>query len=201
MEDIYECVLADVENRPEKGEPKLKSFMGLVLDQEDKTQLPRDQLRFVGGVLMEGGSDISSSMILAIVLALLRNTDVQDKARKESDDVVAADRSPVWFDMSKLPYINMIVKEGQRWRLILPLCFPHSLGEGELRSAPQHIHMLKLSHKATASMGKFSQRNNRYRERLGHVHGYEYLVKPGEVRPREVSRLSLPRPRVCRQRQ
>jgi len=131
MEDLYEDVLQKVIRRRETR--NAGSFMDAVLDQQEKVQLPRDQLRFIGGVLMEGGSDTSSSLILAIVQALILNPDVQEKAYCEIAAVVGEDRSPVWSDMAKLPYINMIVKEGHRWRPILPLCFPHALGQGKYR--------------------------------------------------------------------
>ncbi|KAI1812311.1 cytochrome P450 [Poronia punctata] len=129
MENLYEDVLQDVIKRRETR--NAGSFMDVVLDQQDKVQLPRDQLRFIGGVLMEGGSDTSSSLILAIVQALILNPEVQEKAQREIAAVVGEDRSPVWSDMPNLPYINMIVKEGHRWRPILPLCFPHALGQDD----------------------------------------------------------------------
>lgn len=128
MENLYEDVLQEVLKRRETR--NAGSFMDVVLDQQEKVKLPRDQLRFIGGVLMEGGSDTSSSLILAIVQALILNPEVQEKAYQEMCAVVGEDRSPQWSDMARLPYINMIVKEGQRWRPILPLCFPHALGQG-----------------------------------------------------------------------
>ncbi|KAK7973742.1 hypothetical protein PG990_011656 [Apiospora arundinis] len=129
MEDLYEDTLSAVLKRRETR--RLGSFMDVVLDQQDKIQLPREQLRFIGGVLMEGGSDTSSSLILAIVQALILNPVVQEKAHREIAAVVGDERSPVWADMPNLPYINMIVKEGHRWRPILPLCFPHALGQDD----------------------------------------------------------------------
>lgn len=129
MEDLYEDVLQHVLRRRETR--NIGSFMDVVLDQQEKNMLPRDQLRFIGGVLMEGGSDTSSSLILTIVLALILNPDVQARAHREISAVVGEERSPVWSDMEKMPYINMIVKEGHRWRPILPLCFPHGLGQGK----------------------------------------------------------------------
>lgn len=130
MEDLYEDVLQDVLKRRETR--NIGSFIDVVLDQQDKTRLPRDQLRFIGGVLMEGGSDTSSSLILAIVQALILNPEVQVRAHDEIASVIGEDRSPQWDDMDKLPYINMIVKEGHRWRPVLPLCFPHTLSQGKL---------------------------------------------------------------------
>lgn len=131
METLYDDVLAKVIERRESGDRQMGTFMDKVLDQQEKIGLGPNQLRFIGGVLMEGGSDTSSSLILAIVQAMIHYPEVQAKAQAEIDSFVGAERSPQWSDLPKLPYINMIVKEGHRWRPILPLCFPHALGEGK----------------------------------------------------------------------
>jgi cytochrome P450 family 619 len=147
MERLYEDMLQVVLQRRQTR--NAGSFMDVVLDQQEKTQLPRDQLRFIGGVLMEGGSDTSSSLILAIIQGLILNPEVQEKAHRQISEVVGEDRSPVWSDMMQLPYINMIVKEGHRWRPILPLCFPHALGQGKLSiTATNHLLSLHCREKA-----------------------------------------------------
>lgn len=130
MESLYSDILGQVIQRRGLGE-RINCFMDRVLDQQNKTELPPNQLRFLGGVLMEGGSDTSSSLILAIVQAMIKNPEIQLKAQAEIDAIVGHDRSPQWSDLGNLPYINMIVKEGHRWRPILPLGFPHVLGEGK----------------------------------------------------------------------
>lgn len=141
MSDLYSDVLGRVVSRREKNpEAQLATFMDKVLDQQDKNELPPNQLRFIGGVLMEGGSDTSSSLILAIVQAMIHHPEVQRKAQEQLDSVVGPERSPVWADLPHLPYINMIVKEGHRWRPILPLCFPHALGEGKLNTMETSSH-------------------------------------------------------------
>lgn len=135
MESLYSDILDQVIKRRESG-IQLTSFMDRVLEQQKKNELPPNQLRYIGGVLMEGGSDTSSSLILAIVQAMIKYPDVQAKAHAEIDAVIGSDRSPKWPDFEKLPYINMIVKEGHRWRPILPLGFPHALAEGEFSPSP-----------------------------------------------------------------
>ncbi|KAI1116064.1 hypothetical protein F5Y14DRAFT_449556 [Nemania sp. NC0429] len=44
------------------------SFMDAVLNQQERFRSPVDQLRFTGGVLTEGGSDTSSTLILPAIL-------------------------------------------------------------------------------------------------------------------------------------
>ncbi|KAL3480364.1 cytochrome P450 [Aspergillus californicus] len=130
MQTLYTEILTKVIERRDKGQ-NIGTFMDRILDGQEKHQLPWDQLTFIGGVLMEGGSDTNSSLIIAIVQALVLSPHIQRKAHAEIDAVVGNTQSPVWSDLEHLPYINMIIKEGHRWRPVLPLCFPHALGEDD----------------------------------------------------------------------
>lgn len=103
-----------------------RSFLDDVLDQQEKLQLSRNELNFLCGVLMEGGSDTTSSMILAFVQAMVKYPHVQTRAQQEIDSVIGEDRSPVWSDYAELPYVSQIVKETMRWRPVSPLAFPHA---------------------------------------------------------------------------
>ena len=78
MRSLYTETLHRVEARREQGINR-DSFMDRVLDQQEKNQLSRNELYFLGGVLMEGGSDTSSSLILAIILAMMAFPHVQEK--------------------------------------------------------------------------------------------------------------------------
>lgn len=61
---------------------------------------------------------------------MIENPEVQRTAQQEIDSVMGEERSPLWPDFAKLPYINMIVKETMRWRPVTPLAFPHATCEG-----------------------------------------------------------------------
>ena len=106
------------------------SFIDGILDQQDKLNLSSNELNFLCGVLMEGGSDTSSSIILAFIHAMIKFPDVQRTAQQEIDSIVEEKRSPLWSDFTKLPYISMIVKETMRWRPVTPLAFPHAISDG-----------------------------------------------------------------------
>ncbi|KAI9841063.1 MAG: hypothetical protein M1837_001034 [Sclerophora amabilis] len=73
MESLYDDILKKVIERRESGK-SAGSFMDRVLDQQEseKIKLTNHQLSFLGGVLMEGGSDTSSALILAVVQALIK---------------------------------------------------------------------------------------------------------------------------------
>jgi cytochrome P450 len=107
------------------------SLRDTLLDQEEKLGLNRYQLYFLGGVLMEGGCDITSSLILAFIHAMTKWGHVLQKAQREIDSVIDEDRTPVWSDYADLLYVATIVKEAQRWRPVVPLAFPHAAAEGK----------------------------------------------------------------------
>ena len=106
------------------------SFLDSILDQQDKLKLTRDELNFLSGISVEGGSETTSTMILAFIHAMIKYPKVQQRAQQEIDSVMGDERSPLWSDFPALPYINMVVKETMRWRPVTPLAFPHATSEG-----------------------------------------------------------------------
>ncbi|KAL4967232.1 cytochrome P450 [Aspergillus stella-maris] len=108
-------------------QPEIRTFLDHVLDLQEKFGLTDNQVDFLGGVLMEGGSDTGSTMLLVMIQALALNPDIQEQAQAELDAVCGTHRSPTWSDFPRLPYINMVVKETMRWRPVTPLAFPHAL--------------------------------------------------------------------------
>ncbi|KAK3688655.1 cytochrome P450 [Podospora appendiculata] len=104
----------------------------VVLDQQDKLGLTANQLDFIGGVLMEGGSDTVSTMMLVIIQALALNPDIQKRAQAEIDSVCPDSASPTWAHYAQLPYITMIIKKAIRWRRVTPLAFPHALSQDDI---------------------------------------------------------------------
>lgn len=78
MTSLYTEVLQRVYDRRSSGINK-NSLMDRVLDQQEKNQFNKHQLAFLGGTLMEGGSDTSSSLILAIIQAMTEYPAVQER--------------------------------------------------------------------------------------------------------------------------
>jgi cytochrome P450 len=76
MKALYGDVLDKVRERRTAGIQR-HSFMDSVLDSQEKLELSENQLMFLGGVLMEGGSDTSSSLILSLVQAMTKYPEVQ----------------------------------------------------------------------------------------------------------------------------
>lgn len=135
MDRLYSRMVSHaIQRRAQSG--SRHSFIDALLDQKELTHnLTPNQLNFLGGVLMEGGSDTSSSIIIAFIQAMVNFPHVQKKAQRELDAVVSEDHSPLWADYAKLPYVAMIIKETMRWRPVTPLGFPHAASEGKIRDA------------------------------------------------------------------
>ena len=78
MRSLYAIVVGRVEERRSRGIHK-DSFIDHVLDQQEKNPLTREELLFLGGGLMEAGSDTSAALILTIILAMISYPEVQAK--------------------------------------------------------------------------------------------------------------------------
>lgn len=113
------------------SQSRARTFLDDVLDLQEKLGLTDNQVDFLGGVMMEGGSDTGSTMLLVMIQALALHPEIQQRARAELDAVCGEHRSPTWEDFPRLPYINMIVKETMRWRPVTPLAFPHALNKDD----------------------------------------------------------------------
>jgi cytochrome P450 len=132
MKALYGNLLNHIYNRRKAGINQA-SFMDSVIDEQEngKQNLTRSQLEFLGGVLIEGGTDTSAVTLVTFIQAMTKWREAQKNAQEEIDAVVGDDRSPVWSDYPKLPCVSMIIKEVMRWRPAAPLGFPHCLSQGK----------------------------------------------------------------------
>lgn len=71
------------------------------------------------------------SALLSFVLAMLVYPEVQKRAQKELDDVLAMDRLPTFVDRSELPYIDCITWECLRWNPVLPMGLAHYVSNND----------------------------------------------------------------------
>ena len=136
MAHLYSDFLRDIRVRRNSVGSR-GTFVDKLLDQADSEKrmdgltYSERELYFMGGTLTEGGSDTSSSIILAFVHAMTAYPAVQKNAQAEIDEVIGEGRSPTWQDYSRLPYVAQCVKETMRWRPVTPLAFPHALAEDD----------------------------------------------------------------------
>ncbi|KAH7106330.1 cytochrome P450 [Auriculariales sp. MPI-PUGE-AT-0066] len=120
---LYSGFFDECEHRVQTGKGT-GCFAEQVIERREELGLSREQASHLGGVLLEGGSDTTSSYLQTLVLAMVAYPEVQHKAQAELDSVVGHDRAPAIEDLAALPYIQALIKEIHRWRPVQPL-LPH----------------------------------------------------------------------------
>ena len=88
-------------------------------------------LQFLGGEILEGGADTTSSTLISFIMAMACNPEVQAWAHKQIDAVVGADRTPQWSDYDSIPCVAQIQKETIRWRPVTVTGTPHIVREDD----------------------------------------------------------------------
>ncbi|KAF9063065.1 cytochrome P450 [Rhodocollybia butyracea] len=81
-----------------------------------------------------GGTDTIVATIASFILAMLMNPDMQTRAQRELDRVLAPGDLPTFSLEPDLPYIQAIVWEALRHQPAVPLCFPHLVTEDDVYS-------------------------------------------------------------------
>ncbi|KAF9891400.1 hypothetical protein FE257_004256 [Aspergillus nanangensis] len=102
-------------------------FMEEVLKDQEKAGLDDEHVAYLGGILMEAGSDTTASTLLSYLLGIISNPAALETARNELDGVCGTERSPTFDDLDKLPYLRACMIETLRWRPVAPGGIPHLL--------------------------------------------------------------------------
>ncbi|KAL4784112.1 cytochrome P450 [Aspergillus varians] len=102
-------------------------FMEKLIDDQAKNKLDDEHTTYLGGILMEAGSDTTSSTLLSFLLAVLENPTALKRAQEDVDRVCGVERSPTMDDLQNLPYIEACMHEILRWRPVAAGGIPHML--------------------------------------------------------------------------
>ena len=110
---LYFGLLDEVQSRIKRGEQN-GCWMETILERAEEWGLDRELQGYLGGVLIEGGSDTTSSFIQSLVLALVAYPEVQKKAQQEIDQILGIRRLPDFSDRESLPYVECVLQECKR---------------------------------------------------------------------------------------
>ncbi|KAJ7444604.1 cytochrome P450, partial [Mycena galericulata] len=102
------------------------SYIEELLVRQDEFGMDREMTGYPAGVLVEGGSETTSSYLSTLILALVAYPDARKKAHEEIDRVVGEHRLPTLDDLEHMPYIRAMILEAHRFRPVLPLAIPHA---------------------------------------------------------------------------
>ncbi|KAJ7843055.1 cytochrome P450 [Mycena olivaceomarginata] len=122
--DLYFGLLDETKERLRNGDEN-GSYMEEILTRQEEFGMDREITGYLGGVLIEGGSDTTSSYLQSLILALIAYPETQRKAQEEVDRVVGEHRMPTLNDLEEMPYIRAMILETHRFRPVAPLMIPH----------------------------------------------------------------------------
>ncbi|PBK75563.1 cytochrome P450 [Armillaria solidipes] len=134
---LYFGLLDECQERLQHGQEN-GCFMENILQNQELLGFNRELAGYLGGVLIEGGSDTTSSFLQSLILALVEFPEAQRKAQEEMNKVVGDQRLPTLDDFADLPYIQAVVKETHRFRPVAPVAVPH----GMLAAEEYHGYMI-----------------------------------------------------------
>ncbi|KAJ7276612.1 cytochrome P450 [Mycena rebaudengoi] len=123
--DLYFGLLDETKERLSAGEEN-GSYMEEILTRQEEFGMGREITGYLGGVLIEAGSDTTSSYIQSLIMALIAYPEAQKKAQEEVDRVVGEHRMPTLDDLEEMPYIRAMILEAHRFRPVAPLLIPHA---------------------------------------------------------------------------
>ncbi|KAK2460241.1 hypothetical protein APHAL10511_007630 [Amanita phalloides] len=78
------------------------------------------------------GPDTIKSALSVFFMAMALNPLVQKRAQTEIDSVVGTGRLPTFDDRPSLPFIDAVMRETLRWRLVAPLAVAHATTEDDV---------------------------------------------------------------------
>ncbi|KAI3608916.1 cytochrome [Moniliophthora roreri] len=127
--ELYFGLVDECEQRMKRGEEN-GSYIEEILTKQKELGLDREMVGYLGGVLLEGGSETTTSFLKYLVMALVSFPDVQGKAQAEIDRVVGKERMPSLADVKDLPYTPYAACYNDRRRISR---FHHTEGHNHIR--------------------------------------------------------------------
>ncbi|KAF4335762.1 oxidoreductase [Fusarium beomiforme] len=114
----------------EKKAPE-DAFMVRLLKEQDTSGFDDEHMAYIGGTLMEAGSDTTASTLLSFILAMALFPESLAKCQAEVDSICGAGRSPTFNDFESLTYLKAAMTETLRWRPVAAGGIPHALTQDD----------------------------------------------------------------------
>ncbi|KDQ17553.1 hypothetical protein BOTBODRAFT_155572 [Botryobasidium botryosum FD-172 SS1] len=99
--------------------------------QENTYEGAEEDIKHIGASMSAAAGDTTVSTLTSFFLAMALFPEVQKRAQSEIDRVVGTGRLPSFGDRQDLPYIQCLIKELLRWRVVLPIGIGHRLTEDD----------------------------------------------------------------------
>ncbi|KZT33280.1 cytochrome P450 [Sistotremastrum suecicum HHB10207 ss-3] len=79
----------------------------------------------VAKFIHKAGSDTTVSNIDTFIVAMIHHPRIQREAQRTIDELLQGERLPTLDDRGRLPYLEAILREVQRWKPVVPGGIPH----------------------------------------------------------------------------
>ncbi|OCL13013.1 cytochrome P450 [Glonium stellatum] len=109
----------------------LDCFLNRMVKDQEKSGLDDEHIAYLGGTLMEAGSDTTASTLLSFLLAMTKFPHALKKCQEEVDAICGVERSPDINDFEKLSYLRATMNETLRWRPVAAGGVPHALTQDD----------------------------------------------------------------------
>ncbi len=107
---LYHDMVAEVRDRMTRGQSR-ECFMLDLLRRQEKDAYSDVDLDYIGGVLMEGGTDTSANAFETFLLAMAAYPSVLKTAQQEVDGFYGSDKMPMGTNEAELPYLAACLLE------------------------------------------------------------------------------------------
>ncbi|KAJ7893767.1 cytochrome P450 [Mycena leptocephala] len=118
--DLYFGWLEDAKANSQLGEGN-GCYMEEVLRRQDELGMDDEMTAYLGGALMDAGSETTASYLQSLILTMVTYPEAQKRAHEEMDRIVGQHRMPTLDDLEHLPYITFM----HRFHPVAPL-IPHA---------------------------------------------------------------------------
>ncbi|VVB00646.1 unnamed protein product [Arabis nemorensis] len=115
-DELLEKIIKEHEENPNKKEDKdmIDVLLEVCADENADYKITRNQIKGLFVELLLGGSDTSAQTTQWIMAELINHPEILKKLRDEIESVVGKTRMIQETDLSNLPYLQAVVKEGLR---------------------------------------------------------------------------------------
>ncbi|KLU90241.1 cytochrome P450 3A24 [Magnaporthiopsis poae ATCC 64411] len=133
QQGLYEELHAETVERMRAGKSQDCFFARLIAEQDQLAQAGKGkevftqlELTYIGGFMLEGGSDTTAMAFLTLALAMAAFPDIQKEAQAELDAVFGTENMPHSVSGRELPFLKACFLETLRWRPGLTTAIPHA---------------------------------------------------------------------------